>query len=170
MVGILFCFITFKDFIMSTYYTLEGYKRLTEELNQLMIEERKKISLQIAEARDKGDLSENAEYDAAKDAQGMLELKISKLQSLINSAKIIDESQMDSSKVLILSTVEIRNVKTNTTMTYVLVPESEADLKSGKLSVNSPIAHGLLGKKVGDKVSIKVPAGLVEFEIVNITR
>ncbi len=155
---------------MSTYYTLEGYKRLTEELNQLMIEERKKISLQIAEARDKGDLSENAEYDAAKDAQGMLELKISKLQSLINSAKIIDESQMDSSKVLILSTVEIRNVKTNTTMTYVLVPESEADLKSGKLSVNSPIAHGLLGKKVGDKVSIKVPAGLVEFEIVNITR
>ncbi len=155
---------------MSTYYTLEGYKRLTEELNQLMIEERKKISLQIAEARDKGDLSENAEYDAAKEAQGMLEMKISKLQALINSAKIIDESQMDSSKVLILSTVEIRNVKTNTTMTYVLVPESEADLKSGKLSVNSPIAHGLLGKKVGDKVSIKVPAGLVEFEIVNITR
>jgi len=155
---------------MSTYYTLEGYKRLTEELNQLMIEERKKISLQIAEARDKGDLSENAEYDAAKEAQGMLEMKISKMQALLNSAKIIDESQMDSSKVLILSTVEIRNVKTNTTMTYVLVPESEADLKSGKLSVNSPIAHGLLGKKVGDKVSIKVPAGLVEFEIVNITR
>ncbi len=155
---------------MSTYYTLEGYKRLTEELNQLMIEERKKISLQIAEARDKGDLSENAEYDAAKEAQGMLEMKISKMQALLNSAKIIDESQMDSSKVLILSTVEIRNVKTNTTMTYVLVPESEADLKSGKLSVNSPIAHGLLGKKVGDKVSIKVPAGSVEFEIVNITR
>ena len=155
---------------MSTYYTLEGYKRLTEELNQLMIEERKKISLQIAEARDKGDLSENAEYDAAKEAQGMLEMKISKMQALLNSAKIIDESQMDSSKVLILSTVEIRNVKTNTTMTYVLVPESEADLKSGKLSVNSPIAHSLLGKKVGDKVSIKVPAGLVEFEIVNITR
>ena len=97
-------------------------------------------------------------------------MKISKMQALLNSAKIIDESQMDSSKVLILSTVEIRNVKTNTTMTYVLVPESEADLKSGKLSVNSPIAHGLLGKKVGDKVSIKVPAGLVEFEIVNITR
>ncbi len=135
-----------------------------------MIDERKKISQQIAEARDKGDLSENAEYDAAKDAQGMLELKISKLQELINSAKIIDESKMDNSKVLILSIVEIRNTKTNTKMTYTLVPENEADLKSGKISVSSPIAQGLLGKKVGDTAIIKVPAGSVEFEIISITR
>ncbi len=155
---------------MSKYYTLEGLNRLKKELDHLMIDERKKISQQIAEARDKGDLSENAEYDAAKDAQGMLELKISKLQELINSAKIIDESKMDNSKVLILSIVEIRNTKTNTKMTYTLVPENEADLKSGKISVSSPIAQGLLGKKVGDTAIIKVPAGSVEFEIISITR
>ncbi|MEI6123671.1 MAG: transcription elongation factor GreA [Bacteroidota bacterium] len=155
---------------MSKYYTIEGLNRLKEELNNLMDVERKKISMQIAEARDKGDLSENAEYDAAKDAQGMLELKISKLQELIFSAKIIDESKMDNSKVLILSIVEIRNIKTNTKMTYTLVPENEADLKLGKISVSSPIAQGLLGKKVGDTVLIKVPAGSVEFEIITINR
>jgi transcription elongation factor GreA len=135
-----------------------------------MTVERKKISLAIAEARDKGDLSENAEYDAAKNAQGMLELKISKMQAIVNDAKIIDESQMDITKVFILSKVELRNSKNNMKMTYTLVPENEADLKSGKISVSSPIAKGLLGKKVGDIVEIKIPAGIVEFEIMNISR
>jgi transcription elongation factor GreA len=155
---------------MSKYYTLEGLNKLKEEVNQLMSVERKKISMAIAEARDKGDLSENAEYDAAKNAQGMLELKISKLQAIINDAKIIDESQMDSSKVYILSKVEIKNCKNNSKMTYTLVPENEADLKSGKISVSSPIAQGLLGKKAGDIVEIKIPAGLIQFEIINISR
>ena len=155
---------------MSTYYTLEGLNKLKEELNQLMTVERKKISLAIAEARDKGDLSENAEYDAAKNAQGMLELKISKMQAIVNDAKIIDESQMDLTKVFILSKVELRNCKNNMKMTYTLVPENEADLKTAKISVSSPIAKGLLGKKVGDIVEIKIPAGIVEFEIMNISR
>ncbi|MEI6852508.1 MAG: transcription elongation factor GreA [Bacteroidota bacterium] len=155
---------------MSTYYTLEGLNKLKEELNQLMTVERKKISLAIAEARDKGDLSENAEYDAAKNAQGMLELKISKMQAIVNDAKIIDESQMDLTKVFILSKVELRNSKNNMKMTYTLVPENEADLKTGKISVSSPIAKGLLGRKVGDIVEIKIPAGIVEFEIMNISR
>ncbi|HNW90853.1 MAG TPA: transcription elongation factor GreA [Bacteroidales bacterium] len=154
---------------MSKYYTLEGYNKLKEELNQLMTVERKKISQQIAEARDKGDLSENAEYDAAKDAQGMLELKISKLQELVNTAKIIDESQLDTSKVLILSTVDMKNIATGAKMSYMLVPESEADLKLRKISVNSPIAKGLLGKKIGDIVEIKVPAGILKVEIVKIS-
>ncbi len=154
---------------MSKYYTLEGYNKLKEELNQLMTVERKKISQQIAEARDKGDLSENAEYDAAKDAQGMLELKISKLQELVNTAKIIDESQLDTSKVLILSTVEMKNISTGAKMSYTLVPESEADLKLGKISVNSPIAKGLLGNKIGDIVEIKIPAGILKVEIVKIS-
>lgn len=126
--------------------------------------------MQIAEARDKGDLSENAEYDAAKDAQGMLELKISKLQETISNAKIIDESKLDSSKVLILSTVEVKNLKTGTKMKYALVPENEADLRAGKISVTSPIAQGLLGKKKGEKVDIKVPAGIISLEIVSISR
>jgi transcription elongation factor GreA len=155
---------------MSTYYTLEGLNKLKEEINYLITVERKRISQQIAEARDKGDLSENAEYDAAKDAQGMLELKISKLQAIINEAKIVDESLMDNSKVFIFSKVEIKNCKNNSKMTYTLVPENEADLKGGKISVNSPIAKGLLGKKVGDIVDIKIPAGLVQFEIISITR
>ncbi len=155
---------------MSKYYTLEGLNKLKEELNQLMSVERKKISLAIAEARDKGDLSENAEYDAAKNAQGMLELKISKLQAIVHDAKIIDESQMDGSKVYILSKVEIKNCKNNSKMTYTLVPENEADLKSGKISVSSPIAQGLLGKKAGDIVEIKIPAGLIQFEIISISR
>ncbi len=154
---------------MSKYYTLEGLNKLKEELNQLMTVERKKISNQIAEARDKGDLSENAEYDAAKDAQGMLELKISKLQELVNNAKIIDESMLDMSKVLILSTVELKNLSNGSKTTYTLVPENEANLKLGKISVNSPIAKGLLGKKAGDKVEINVPAGILKFEILSIS-
>jgi len=155
---------------MSKYYTLEGLNKLKDELNHLMTVERKSISLQIAEARDKGDLSENAEYDAAKNAQGMLEMKISKMQEIINDAKIIDESLMDNSKVFIFSQVEIKNCKNGTKMTYTLVPESEADLKTAKISVSSPIAQGLLGKTVGDIVEIKIPAGLVAFEIISITR
>ncbi len=152
------------------YYTEEGLQKLRDELDHLTRVERRKISEAIAEARDKGDLSENAEYDAAKDAQGLLELKISKLRDIIGNARIIDESKLDSSKALILSKVKIRNLKNSTTMTYTLVPEKEADLKSRKLSVNSPIAKGLLGKSVGDKVEISVPAGNIEFEIVEISR
>ncbi len=152
------------------YYTEEGLQKLRDELDYLTRVERRKISEAIAEARDKGDLSENAEYDAAKDAQGLLELKISKLQNIIGNARIIDESKMDSTKVLILSKVKIKNLKNGATMSYTLVPEKEADLKSGKLSVNSPIAKGLLGKSVGDKVEISVPAGNIEFEIVEISR
>lgn len=155
---------------MSTYYTLEGLAKLKEELNHLMTVERKIISQAIAEARDKGDLSENAEYDAAKNAQGMLELKISKLQAIVHDARLIDESTMDNTKVFILSHVEIKNRKNNAKMTYSIVPEHEADLKTGKISVNSPIAKGLLGKKIGDIVEIKIPAGVVEFEIISITR
>ncbi|NCC72941.1 MAG: transcription elongation factor GreA [Sphingobacteriia bacterium] len=152
------------------YYSEEGLRKLEEELNQLISIERPAISRQIAEARDKGDLSENAEYDAAKEAQGMLELKISKLEELIRNARIIDESKLDTSKVLILSNVKIKNLKNNAVMTYTIVPESEADLKTGKISVNSPIAKGLLGKKRGDKVEIQVPAGIITFEIIDISR
>ncbi len=152
------------------YYTLEGLNRIKAELDHLISVERPSISQQIAEARDKGDLSENAEYDAAKNAQGMLELKISKLQETIRNARIIDESKLDLSKVLILTKVKIRNMKNNATMIYSLVPENEADLKQGKISVNSPIAKGLLGKSVGDSVDIQVPAGKMTFEIVEIMR
>jgi transcription elongation factor GreA len=152
------------------YYTLEGLNRIKAELDKLISVERPSISQQIAEARDKGDLSENAEYDAAKNAQGMLELKISKLQETIRNAKIIDESKLDISKVLILTKVKIRNTKNNATMIYSLVPENEADLKQGRISVNSPIAKGLLGKSVGDSVDIQVPAGKMTFEIVEIMR
>ncbi|HFB61586.1 MAG TPA: transcription elongation factor GreA [Bacteroidetes bacterium] len=154
----------------SRYYTEEGLQKLKDELDHLTRVERRKISEAIAEARDKGDLSENAEYDAAKEAQGMLEMKIAKLQNIIANARIIDESKMDSSKVLILSKVKIKNLKNGASMTYTLVPEKEADLKSGKISVNSPIAKGLLGKSVGDVVEIQVPAGNIQFEIVEITR
>ena len=152
------------------YYTKEGLDKLKEELNKLKTIERPSISQQIAEARDKGDLSENAEYDAAKNAQSMLELKISKMEELVSNAKIIDASKLDNSKVLILSTVKIKNLKNKAIITYTLVPESESDLKSGKLSVTSPIAKGLLGNKVGDKVEITVPAGTLTFEIIEITR
>jgi transcription elongation factor GreA len=151
-----------------TYYTKEGLEKLKTELEQLVHVERPSISQQIAEARDKGDLSENAEYDAAKNAQGMLEMRISKVQDLIRNARLIDESKLDSTRVLILSTVKIKNLKTNTVMTYTLVPENEADIKSARLSVNSPIAQGLLGKMVGETAEIEIPAGKIKFEIVEI--
>lgn len=150
------------------YYTKEGLDNLKKELDQLVRVERPKISQQIAEARDKGDLSENAEYDAAKDAQGMLEAKIAKLQDLLSNARIIDESKLDRDTIRILSKVKIKNLKNNASMAYTLVPEREADLKTGKISVTSPIAKGLLGKKVGDVVEIKVPAGEIPFEIIEI--
>ena len=151
-----------------TYITKEGLEKLKAELDQLMTVERPKISKQIAEARDKGDLSENAEYDAAKDAQGMLELKISHMQEIISNSRIIDESKLDNSKVRILSTVTIENKKTKQKMTYTLVPDQEADLKAGKLSVNSPIAQALLGKKVGDAADVIVPAGVISIKLLEI--
>jgi transcription elongation factor GreA len=153
-----------------TYFTKEGLEKLKEELHNLVTFERPSISRQIAEARDKGDLSENAEYDAAKEAQGLLEMKIAKLQDVISTARIIDESKLDNDKVFILSKVKIKNTKNGASMSYTIVPENEADLKSGKISVNSPIAVGLLGKKVGDKVTVEVPSGKVEFEVVEIGR
>ncbi len=153
-----------------SYVTEEGLLKLKDELEQLINVERPAISKQIAEARDKGDLSENAEYDAAKEAQGLLELRISKLQEVIHNSRIIDESKIDTSKVQILSRVTIKNKKSNATMSYTLVAESEADLKAGKISVNTPIAKGLLGKKVGDVVDITVPSGTVPFEVVEISR
>jgi transcription elongation factor GreA len=153
-----------------TYYTREGLEKLKAELHLLKTEGRSQISKAIAEARDKGDLSENAEYDAAKEAQGHHESKISKLTNVLASARLIDESKLDSTKVLALSIVKIKNVNNGATMTYQLVSESEADLKSGKISVKSPISQGLLGKSVGDKVEIVVPAGKIEFEIIEITR
>jgi transcription elongation factor GreA len=152
------------------YYTQEGLEKMKAEYDHLTNVERPSISQQIAEARDKGDLSENAEYDAAKNAQGMLELRISKLQELIRNARLIDESKLDNTKVLILSTVKIKNLKNNSILTYSLVPENEADLKTGKISVTSPIAKGLLGKIVGDKVDIIVPSGTIPFEIIEILR
>lgn len=154
----------------SNYYTEKGLQKLKDNLNHLITIERSSISQQIAEARDKGDLSENAEYDVAKSAQGMLELKIMKLKEIISNAKIIDESKLDNSKVLILSTVKIKNLKNGTIMTYTLVPENEADLKLGKISVNSPVAKGLLGKSEGEKVKINIPAGIVNLQIMKITR
>ena len=141
-----------------------------DELHYMTTVERQAISAAIAEARDKGDLSENAEYDAAKEAQGLLEAKISKLQALIANARLLDESKIDTSKVLLLSKVEFINLALNKKMTYEIVPESEADLKTGKISITSPIAKGLLGKKVGDIAEIEVPAGKMKLEITNITR
>ena len=152
------------------YFTEEGLKKLQDELNHLKTFERSSISKQIAEARDKGDLSENAEYDAAKDAQGLLELKISKLEELLSTARIIDESKIDTSKVSVLSKVKIRNLGNKAEMSYLLVTENEADLKSGKISVTSPIGKGLLGKKAGDVVDIAVPNGVLKFEIIEISR
>lgn len=153
-----------------SYMTREGYQKLVDKINQMESIERPEISRQIAEARDKGDLSENAEYDAAKEAQGLLEMKIAKLESLLANARLIDESQLDTSKVLVLSTVKIKNLTNNAQMTYTLVAESEADLKSGKISVNSPIGKGLLGKAVGEIAEIKVPNGILKMEILEITR
>ena len=153
-----------------SYYTAEGLKKLREELNHLRDVERPKASQAIAEARDKGDLSENAEYDAAKEAQGLLELKIAKLEETLANARLIDESQLDVSKVLVLSTVKLKNKQNGMEMTYTLVAESEADLKSSKISVTSPIGKGLLGKEVGDIAEISVPNGTLKLEILEITR
>lgn len=153
-----------------SYYTAEGLKKLRDELNQLKDVERPKASQAIADARDKGDLSENAEYDAAKEAQGLLELKISKLEETLANARLVDESQLDTSKALVLSTVKLKNKGNGSVMTYTLVAESEADLKSGKISVNSPIGKGILGKQVGDTAEITVPNGTLKLEILEITR
>ena len=153
-----------------SYYTAEGLKKLRDELNQLKDIERPKASQAIAEARDKGDLSENAEYDAAKEAQGMLEMKIAKLDELLAGARLIDESQLDTSKILVLSHVKIKNQTNGMVMDYVLVADGEADLASGKISVNSPIGKGLLGKSVGEVAEIEVPNGTLKFEILEISR
>ena len=153
-----------------TYYSKEGLEKLKEELQYLKTEGRAKIAKAIAEARDKGDLSENAEYDAAKEAQGLHEAKIAKLEGTLASARLIDESTLDTTKVLALSIVKLKNIKNGAVMTYQLVSETEADLKAGKISVKSPIAQGLLGKSVGDKAQIQVPAGEVELEILDISR
>jgi transcription elongation factor GreA len=153
-----------------TYLTAEGLLRLQAEINQLKNVERPSISAQIAEARDKGDLSENAEYDAAKEAQGLLELKISKMQEILSNVRIIDESKLDSSKILILSKVKIKNTANNAIMSYTLVAENEADMKTGKISVSSPIAKALLGKKVGDIVEAIIPNGKVNLEVMEIAR
>ncbi len=153
-----------------SYYTKEGLQKLRDELNHLRDVERPKASDAIAEARDKGDLSENAEYDAAKEAQGMLEMEISKMEQILANARLIDESQLDTSKVLIHSTVTIRNQVNKAEMTYKLVAQSEADLASGKISVDSPIGKGLLGKKEGDVAEIEAPRGVMKFDIISITR
>ncbi len=152
------------------YYTEEGLKKLQEELHQLEIVERPSISRQIAEARDKGDLSENAEYDAAKEAQGLLELKIGKLKQIVSNARVIDEEQMTSDKILILSKIRLMNISMKKEFNYQLVAESEANLREGKISVDSPIGKGLLGKKVGDIAEIQVPNGIMKFEVLEITR
>ena len=157
---------------MSTvsYYTAEGLKKLKDELDYLKNVERPNASQAIADARDKGDLSENAEYDAAKEAQGMLEMRISKLEEVYATARILDDSQLDLSKVLVLSTVKLKVLSNNMTVKYKLVAESEADLKTGKISVTSPIGKGLLGKKVGDIAEIQVPNGIMKMEVLEITR
>jgi len=153
-----------------SYYTAEGLKKLRDELNQLKDIERPKASQAIAEARDKGDLSENAEYDAAKEAQGLLEMRISKLEETLAGARLIDESQLDTSKALVHSNVTIKNSANGMQMKYKLVAQSEANLKQGKISVDSPIGKGLLGKKVGEIAEIQVPNGVMKFEILEITR
>ncbi|MGY6558341.1 MAG: transcription elongation factor GreA [Nitritalea sp.] len=151
------------------YYTEEGLRKLKDELHELKTKGRSDIAKQIAEARDKGDLSENAEYDAAKDAQGLLELKISKLEEVVGNARIMDASKLDTSKVGILSTVKIKNVKNGMTVAYTLVSEEEANLKENKISLGSPFGKGLLGKTVGEIAEIKAPAGTLEFEVLEIS-
>lgn len=153
-----------------SYVTEEGLLKLKEELDQLKRVERPSISRQIAEARDKGDLSENAEYDAAKEAQGLLEMRIAKLEDVVANSRIIDESKIDANKVQILNKITLLNTKTKVEMTYILVSDSEANLKEGKLSINTPIAKALLGKVVGDVVEVKVPSGMLTLQVVNITR
>jgi len=153
-----------------SYYTEEGLQKLKDELQQMESVERPKISQQIAEARDKGDLSENAEYDAAKEAQGLLEARIAKLKDVLANARLVDESQMDDSKAFILSTVRIKNQKNGMEVSYTLVAESEADLAQKKISVESPIGKGLLGKEVGDVAEVETPAGIMKFELLEIKR
>ena len=153
-----------------SYYTPEGLKKLKDELNRLRDVERPKSSQAIADARDKGDLSENAEYDAAKEAQGLLELRIAKMEEVVSGAKVLDESQLDTSKVLVHSHVRIKNLDNGTEVKYKLVAQSEADLKTGKISVDSPIGKGLLGKIVGDTAEVEVPNGMMKFEILEIWR
>ena len=153
-----------------SYYTEEGLKKLRKDLNKLKDVDRPKASQAIAEARDKGDLSENAEYDAAKEAQGMLEMQIAKLENTLANARVINESELDNSKVLVLSNVEVKNKANNIIMKYKLVAQSEADLKTGKISVESPIGKGLLGKEVGQVAIISVPNGRIELEILSISR
>ncbi len=153
-----------------SYYTEEGLKKLRQELNQLKDVDRPKASQAIAEARDKGDLSENAEYDAAKEAQGMLEMQIAKLENTLANARIINESELDTRKVLVHSTVEVKNKSNGAKMEYKLVAQSEADLKTGKISVDSPIGKGLLGKEVGDTATISVPNGTIELDVISIRR
>lgn len=160
----------FYDMSQLNYYTPEGLKKLKDELHHLKTVQRPSISEQIAEARDKGDLSENAEYDAAKEAQGILEMKISKLESIVSNARLIDEGQMDNSKVFILSKVLIKNQTNGMEIEYTLVAENEADLKLRKISIESPIGKGLLGKKIGDIAEIQTPGGIMNFEIISISR
>lgn len=152
-----------------TYMTEEGLRKLRNEVAELESIQRPEISRQIAEARDKGDLSENAEYDAAKEAQGMLEAKIAQLKSVLSTARVIDEAMIKTDSIQIMNKVTLKNLKTNKLMTYTLVSENEADLKIGKISVNTPIAQGLLGKKVGEVAEIKVPSGLITFEVIDIS-
>jgi transcription elongation factor GreA len=152
------------------YYTAEGLKKLKDELHNLKAIERPRISQQIAEARDKGDLSENAEYDAAKEAQGLLEARIAKMEDLVANARLVDESQLDNSKVFILSKVKIKNLNNNSIVEYTLVAENEANLADKKISVDSPIGKGLLGKKVGEITEVKIPAGVLKLEVLDITR
>jgi transcription elongation factor GreA len=166
-VGVSFIFNVYMSQV--SYFTKEGLDKLREELNDLKGRGRSEMAKAIQEAREKGDLSENAEYDAAKDAQGLLELSIAKLEQVLASARVIDESQIDTSKVQALTTVKIKNLANGATMTYTLVSEKEADLKAGKISVSSPIGSGLLGKKVGDCVEITVPSGIMRFEILEIS-
>jgi transcription elongation factor GreA len=153
-----------------SYFTEEGLKKLKEELKEMKTVQRPSISAQIGEARDKGDLSENAEYDAAKEAQGILEMKISKLDAIVANARLVDESNMDNSKVFILSTVKIKSVTNGMEVTYTLVAENEADIKVKKISIDSPYGKGLLGKKVGDIADIHTPSGIMKFEIIDISR
>mgnify|MGYP002780791474 FL=1 len=152
------------------YFTKEGLEKLKQELNQLKSVDRPNISKQIAEARDKGDLSENAEYDAAKEAQGLLELKISKMEELLANARLIDESKLDNSKVQILSKVKLKNLKNNSEIVYTIVSEKEASLKEGKISVKSPIGSALIGKTKGESIEVKAPAGIINFEVLEISR
>ncbi len=152
-----------------SYMTEEGYNKILAEINYLETVKRPEISAQIAEARDKGDLSENAEYDAAKEAQGIMEAKLAQLKGLIANARLIDQSRVQTNEVQILNKVKIKNVKDNAVMTYTLVSDSEANLKEGKIAISTPIAQGLLGKKVGDIVEIKVPSGLMQFEVMEIS-